>query len=101
MELLSSSSGAAAGAKPPAPPPPPAAAAAAVQNGRDGALSEEGESCVICMAAPASAGFVHGESLHVCCCGSCAAGVRERGDACPLCREAVDRVVLRVYSTKG
>jgi len=76
----------------PLPPPPPPSAP------RD--------ECVVCMAAPAGAGFVHGDSMHVCCCAPCARAVERAAAAgggaapeCPMCRAPVDRVVLHVFSS--
>lgn len=58
---------------------------------------DEGQ-CVVCLAAPATAGFLHGDSVHKCCCRECAVEVKNsRQPTCPLCRQAIDHVILAIY----
>eukprot|EP00884_Botryococcus_braunii_P019148 jgi/Botrbrau1/5917/Bobra.0366s0091.2 len=58
---------------------------------------DEGQ-CVVCLAAPATAGFLHGDSVHKCCCRECAVEVKNsRHPTCPLCRQAIDHVILAIY----
>lgn len=86
--------------------PPPTTAQAPVQpQAVDSPLSpaianEEDEAghCVICLAAPATAGFLHGESVHKCCCRECAQDLKKaRVPTCPMCREPIDHVIFNFY----
>lgn len=58
----------------------------------------DSELCVICLEAPQEAGFLHGSTVHRCCCRTCALQLkRNNTQLCPLCREPIDHVVLAVY----
>lgn len=58
----------------------------------------DSELCVICLEAPQEAGFLHGSTVHRCCCRTCALQLkRNNTQHCPLCREPIDHVVLAVY----
>ncbi len=58
----------------------------------------DSELCVICLEAPQEAGFLHGSTVHRCCCKKCALELkRNNTELCPLCRERIDHVVLAVY----
>lgn len=48
--------------------------------------------CIICMHEPSTIAFLHGDSLHTCCCAGCASiymkECRENGKLrCPYCRQ--------------
>ncbi|DBA84967.1 TPA: hypothetical protein ACH3X2_005708 [Trebouxia sp. C0005] len=63
-----------------------------------GALEDERDSCVICMAAPVQAGFLHGSSVHKCVCRECAKDLWSSGHrTCPVCRETIQQVILNFY----
>lgn len=63
-----------------------------------GALEDDGDSCVVCMAAPVQAGFLHGSSVHKCVCRDCAKDLWEGGHrTCPVCRETILHVILDFY----
>ncbi|KAK9816586.1 hypothetical protein WJX72_002286 [[Myrmecia] bisecta] len=70
--------------------PPPAASQAAVQDDDD-------DLCVICLEKPCEAGFVHGNSVHKCCCKACAEDLQGKLAGCPVCRQRIDHVILNFY----
>ena len=57
--------------------------------GEEGA---DGSECIICFENVKTAGLLHGDDVHVCCCKECAGVLKQ----CPLCRAPIDRV-LNVY----
>ena len=60
----------------------------------------EGDSalCVFCMDAPATAGLLHGESVHKCLCRECATHLKESNvQHCPMCREPIQAFIMRVF----
>uniref|UniRef100_A0A0G4I4Y6 RING-type domain-containing protein n=1 Tax=Chromera velia CCMP2878 TaxID=1169474 RepID=A0A0G4I4Y6_9ALVE len=59
--------------------------------------SDEGV-CTICQEEPATAGFVHGETMHLCACTKCANTLKKKlgQTKCPMCRQGVDKI-LRVF----
>ena len=59
-------------------------------------VSNEDDMCVICLSAPATAGFLHGTSVHKCCCADCAADMSSQS-LCPVCREPIQHVILKIY----
>lgn len=62
----------------------------------DGSNAEdvpEEQLCVVCFSRAKEAGFVHGNSLHRCCCLYCASNLMSLGHPCPLCRQPIERVV--------
>jgi hypothetical protein len=71
--------------------------AAAMANLQVGSRNDRGKSCIICYDAQAIMGFLHGESVHTCCCQACAEDYKDRGlvqsRGCPLCRQAVERII--------
>eukprot|EP00873_Tetraselmis_striata_P018279 jgi/Tetstr1/438543/TSEL_027094.t1 len=53
--------------------------------------------CIICMHEPSTIAFLHGDSLHTCCCAACAStymkGAQENGKlTCPYCRQPCEGV---------
>lgn len=67
-------------------------------SGNRGELAEE-DLCVICLSEKKEAGFVHGKSVHKCCCVACAKDVMEGGDKrCPICRQEIEHVIENFYS---
>jgi E3 ubiquitin-protein ligase Mdm2 len=54
--------------------------------------------CVICLSAERNATIVHGETGHVACCLACARILAARGDACPVCRKPIERVIEHFYA---
>lgn len=61
-------------------------------------LVPDEETCVICLSAPQEAGFLHGSTVHRCCCRDCAKQLHESGvNLCPMCREPIDQVIMAVY----
>mmetsp|Transcript_7629 Transcript_7629/g.19379 ORF Transcript_7629/g.19379 Transcript_7629/m.19379 type:complete len:136 (+) Transcript_7629:119-526(+) len=53
--------------------------------------------CIICMHEPSTIAFLHGDSLHTCCCAACAStymkGAQEDGKlTCPYCRQPCEGV---------
>jgi hypothetical protein len=57
-----------------------------------GEESADGSECVVCFENMKTAGLLHGEDVHVCCCKECAAALQQ----CPMCRAPIERV-LNVY----
>eukprot|EP00891_Asterochloris_glomerata_P007973 jgi/Astpho2/7973/Aster-x1472 len=56
------------------------------------------ERCCICLDQPATAGLLHGSSIHKCCCRRCAAQLKTRHHpTCPVCRQPIERVVMAIY----
>jgi len=54
--------------------------------------------CVICLERPRTAGFVHGESVHKCCCKDCATKFKnDKEPYCPLCRRRIDHVLFAFF----
>lgn len=54
--------------------------------------------CVICLSAKKEAGFVHGNSVHRCCCVECARDIMEHGGKkCPICRQEIEHVIEHFY----
>lgn len=49
--------------------------------------TETDSTCIVCMDAPGSMGFLHGASVHVGVCASCAALIMRKDMRCPVCRE--------------
>eukprot|EP00873_Tetraselmis_striata_P026772 jgi/Tetstr1/447036/TSEL_034493.t1 len=81
---------------------PQAAAAEGVKgsgsSNQAGKVADEDTLCVICFTEPRSAGFVHGDSVHKCCCKSCALGLKKRGIlACPICRQEIQHILFNFY----
>lgn len=65
-----------------------------------GALDDDDDdnTCVVCLAAPKEAGFVHAGSVHRCVCKSCAADLmREEHKTCPICRQRIETVITGFY----
>ena len=58
--------------------------------------TNDDDMCVICLSAPATAGFLHGSTVHKCCCGECAADMSSQS-LCPICREPIQHVILKIY----
>jgi E3 ubiquitin-protein ligase Mdm2 len=54
--------------------------------------------CVICLSSKRNATIVHGETGHVACCLACARILAARGDACPVCRKPIERVIEHFYA---
>jgi hypothetical protein len=54
--------------------------------------SADGSECVICFESVKTAGLLHGDDVHVCCCKECAGMLKQ----CPMCRAPIERV-LNVY----
>ena len=48
--------------------------------------------CVVCEDEVKSVGLLHGRSVHLCLCTSCAAKYSV-GQACPMCRQRIERLV--------
>ena len=98
--------GAAAAPLPPQPPAPAASAPLpAAQSSGDGGSSaaagapgsdDDGGMCVVCMDEPATAGLLHGDTVHRCVCHECARRLMANRRACPLCNARIDMVV-RVF----
>jgi hypothetical protein len=57
-----------------------------------GEESADGSECVVCFENMKTAGLLHGDDVHMCCCKECAASLRQ----CPMCRAPIERV-LNVY----
>ncbi|KAL4436738.1 hypothetical protein ABPG75_003877 [Micractinium tetrahymenae] len=88
---------------------PGAAAAAAVASAPPGLAGAGGsgscnpfdadpDTCVVCLDAPATAGVLHGDSVHKCLCKDCAAMLKaDKIENCPMCREKVDAYIMRVF----
>lgn len=59
---------------------------------------DDDDTCVVCLAAPKEAGFVHGDSVHRCVCKECAAEVmRQEPRSCPICRQKIETVLTGFY----
>lgn len=56
------------------------------------AFASSNADCVICMDAKPNGVIVHGETCHQATCFSCAKRMQRNGDACPICREPIDKV---------
>ena len=55
------------------------------------------DSCVVCLDARATTGFLHNDSVHRCCCGPCAEEVNAaQTKLCPVCRQPYS-AVLKVF----
>ncbi|KAL6781380.1 hypothetical protein ACKKBG_A10915 [Auxenochlorella protothecoides x Auxenochlorella symbiontica] len=91
----------------PGPAAPAATAAASASDaprppvaspGAGGGDSEDDGICVVCLEAPATAGFLHGDSVHRCCCRSCAQHLKDQNVRnCPMCREPIQSYIMNVY----
>jgi hypothetical protein len=88
----SPSPGAERGASEALPPPRASRAVPVAWEEDDGAGADE-RACAICLSAPARVGFLHGETIHRCCCGECARAFQP-GGPCPLCRRPVEKICL-------
>ncbi|EIE20917.1 hypothetical protein COCSUDRAFT_54275 [Coccomyxa subellipsoidea C-169] len=55
--------------------------------------------CVVCMEHPCEAGFLHGESVHKCCCRECARAIKQsqKTPLCPMCRAPIDGFIMNFY----
>ncbi|KAI3426006.1 hypothetical protein D9Q98_007974 [Chlorella vulgaris] len=50
--------------------------------------------CVICMSEPATAGVLHGQSVHRCLCRDCTQLLKDsKKELCPMCREPVEAYI--------
>lgn len=50
--------------------------------------------CIICMENEQTVGFLHGRTIHQCCCQNCAdVWQREGNGCCPVCSVAFERVI--------
>eukprot|EP00746_Dinoflagellata_sp_MGD_P038161 gnl/MRDRNA2_/MRDRNA2_191886_c0_seq1.p1 gnl/MRDRNA2_/MRDRNA2_191886_c0~~gnl/MRDRNA2_/MRDRNA2_191886_c0_seq1.p1 ORF type:complete len:321 (+),score=63.81 gnl/MRDRNA2_/MRDRNA2_191886_c0_seq1:247-1209(+) len=55
--------------------------------------------CIICEESPPTAQLAHENGVaHQCVCPNCADKLKERGDACPICREKILLVIKRTFS---
>lgn len=80
---------------PPGPTSRPLPAAGAAQEPRG---DEEDNLCVICMDSEATAGVLHGETVHKCLCRPCAQGLKDANTRnCPMCREPIEAFIMHVY----
>lgn len=76
----------------------PATVPAVADNGIDDEDDDDDDTCVICLAAPKEAGFVHGDSVHRCVCKECAAEVMQQEPrSCPICRQKIETVLTGFY----
>ncbi|KAK9808330.1 hypothetical protein WJX73_002528 [Symbiochloris irregularis] len=67
-------------------------------HSRGESLAEEEAMCVVCLDKPASAGFVHGDSVHKCCCRECAADIKAAHyPSCPMCRQPIEHIIMNFY----
>ncbi|GMH37827.1 hypothetical protein BSKO_05700 [Bryopsis sp. KO-2023] len=67
-------------------------------GGKMADLGEE-DLCVICLSEKKEAGFVHGKSVHKCCCVDCAKDVMKSGEKrCPICRQEIEHLIEHFYS---
>ncbi|GFR43157.1 hypothetical protein Agub_g4203 [Astrephomene gubernaculifera] len=71
---------------------PSAPPAPAREQQRPPTEPESETECIICLSAPKEVGFLHGDSVHRCVCRACSASVPV-GSPCPVCRQAVERVI--------
>ncbi|KAK9864310.1 hypothetical protein WJX84_001116 [Apatococcus fuscideae] len=59
---------------------------------------DDSDMCVVCMEKPCAAGFVHGNSVHKCCCRECAEDYKRSGHpSCPICREPIEHIITKFY----
>ncbi|KAK9848937.1 hypothetical protein WJX84_012044 [Apatococcus fuscideae] len=59
---------------------------------------DDSDMCVVCMEKPCAAGFVHGNSVHKCCCRECAEDYKRSGHpTCPICREPIEHIITKFY----
>ncbi|CAM9574570.1 unnamed protein product [Phaeothamnion confervicola] len=63
-----------------------------------GAPLVDDDSCVVCLSGRRTATIVHGDTGHIACCLECARILRARGDACPVCRLPIDRVLQHFWA---
>jgi hypothetical protein len=54
--------------------------------------------CTVCMEKKSDGIIIHEDSVHRCCCYSCAETLKENGLGCPVCRKEICRVVSDYYS---
>ena len=61
----------------------------------------EGETvpqCAVCLDGEATAGVVHGDSMHKCLCHDCAVELKARQTGnCPICREPIDSYIMQIF----
>ncbi|CAL8467857.1 g7395 [Coccomyxa elongata] len=62
-------------------------------------FDDEDGMCVVCMEHPCEAGFLHGESVHKCCCRECARTIKQsqKTPLCPMCRSPIDGFIMNFY----
>jgi hypothetical protein len=70
--------------------------------GQTGLEDDEAGNCVICMDQKATAGFLHGDSVHKCCCKDCATDLKAKITPaaplpCPMCRKKVEHIIFNFY----
>ncbi len=53
----------------------------------------EEDVCIICLAAPKTMAFVHGDFAHQACCQNCATEVVKTKKECPICRQQISACV--------
>ena len=54
--------------------------------------------CAVCLGGEATAGVVHGDSMHKCLCRRCAVKLKAlRVTNCPMCRKKVDRCIMQIF----
>ncbi|KAK9909290.1 hypothetical protein WJX75_000074 [Coccomyxa subellipsoidea] len=78
---------------------------AANQNGKQPEVAQHTDFddddglCVVCMEHPCEAGFLHGDSVHKCCCRECAKAIKQSSKTplCPLCRQPIDSFIMNFY----
>ena len=54
--------------------------------------------CVICFSNHCDASFMHGNTAHIVCCYICAT-TNDFGNACPFCREPIERILKNYYTS--
>ena len=86
----------AAAPSPSAPPLPPTWAAPLAARLAVDEDEDDSSLCVVCLSGRRTAGLLHGTSMHVVACATCAP--RLQGLPCPLCRAMVERIVSSIYS---
>ena len=59
-------------------------------------VSDE-DACVVCLSERATTGFLHGGTVHRCCCADCAQDINSAANKlCPVCRQPFS-AVLKVF----
>lgn len=65
-----------------------------IQNGQSELNSTESSRlCITCETNPRNGAFIHGTTLHLCCCYSCAVKIWRISRRCPICNRRITNVI--------